>query len=70
MDLHELFSGIRTFNGDCYVADYTNVSDSHRGVEISEEPFDDISYFHLKKQTAANISYVGVNFELYPGFII
>lgn len=69
MELNELFPEIRLFSGDCYVADYTNVSDSQRGVEISEEPFEDISCFHLKKHTSANIGYAGINFELYPGFI-
>lgn len=57
------------FSSDCYVADYTNQSDSKVGVMFSESPFEDIPYFHLKKNTSANVKYFAVNFEEYPDFI-
>lgn len=59
----------KSFSSDCYVADYTNISGSERGVEISDKPFDDIEYFHLKKHTSGNINYWAINFEDYPDFI-
>lgn len=36
---------------------------------ISEQPFDDIAFFHLKKNTPSNIEYIGINFEEHPAFI-
>lgn len=57
------------YSGDCYVADYTEKTNSRKGVEISVEPFRDIDYFHLKKANKANINYLGINFEKYPHFI-
>lgn len=63
------FKKAQTYIGDCYVADYTDRTSSERGVEISEEPFDDIGYFHLKKKHAVGIEYIGVNFEEHPVFI-
>lgn len=53
---------------DVYVADYTNRTGSRIGVVISENTFDDIACFHLKKHTGSNIRYVAVNFEEYPAF--
>ncbi len=63
------FSEAKYYEGDCYVADYTEKSSSERGVEISEEPFEDISYFHLKKANNSHIRYIGVNFEEHTAFI-
>lgn len=57
------------FDGDCYVADYTHDSENERGVEISAQPFDDITSFHLKKKGPGNILYQAVNLEKYPVFI-
>jgi len=63
------FAKSRRFAGDCYVADYTNMTGSKPGVVLSEQPLDDIAFFHLKKSTSANIEYIGVNFEEHPAFI-
>lgn len=64
------FKKARVYSGDCYVADYTRKTSSIRGVEISETPFDDIEYFHLKKRSSdMSINYVGVNFEEHETFI-
>lgn len=54
---------------DLYVADYTDRTDSQRGVEFSEQPFDDIQYFHLKNNPKAPVPYIAVNFERHPAFI-
>lgn len=54
---------------DCFVADYTEATDSRKGVEISTSPFTDIPFFHLKKISHGNILYLAVNFEEYPTFI-
>lgn len=63
------FDRSRIFEGDCYVADYTNCTNSRRGVEISETPFADIPFFHLKKQGRGNLRYLGISFEDYGMFI-
>lgn len=65
----EYFEGSIRFSGDCYVADYTDRTDSKRGVEMSESPFDDIDSFHLKHNKNCHLEYIGVNFEHYPHFI-
>ncbi len=67
--MKEYFSKSPIFDGDCYVADFTDATESRRGVEISTNPFDDFPQFHLKKAGSGNISYLAVNFEKYPTFI-
>ncbi len=68
--MENYFKNSQILNCDCYVADYTNATDSRRGVVIATEPFDDIPYFHLKKHNRdQNLPYIAVNFEDYPGFI-
>lgn len=57
-------------NCDCFVADYTEISGSRKGVVISVDPFDDIAFFHLKKmKKEQQIPYLAVNLEEYPDFI-
>ncbi len=66
----DYFKDSAILNCDCFVADYTNATGNERGVEISTEPFDDISYFHLKKKNSGqNLPYLAVNLERYPAFI-
>ncbi len=67
--MRELFNNSQPLNGDCFVADYTDMTGSKRGVEISETPFEDITYFHLKKHGRGDISYQAINLEKYPSFI-
>lgn len=67
--LEDYFTRSKRFTGDCYVADFTNISGNLKGVVISEQPFEDIASFHLKKHSPSNIEYVGVNFEEHPAFI-
>lgn len=59
--LSELFPTICSHSVDVYVADYTNLTQSARKVEISEEPFGDISYFHLRNPRRVRL--VSVNLE-------
>lgn len=63
------FSHSQIFESDCYVADYTNATSSQKGVVISENPFDDIAYFHLHEVREGQIRYLAVNLEQYPAFI-
>lgn len=65
----KIFDPTQVIDGNCYVADYTNVSDSERGVEISTQPFDDITYFSLIKKGYGNIPYQAINLEKFPSFI-
>ncbi len=66
--MRNFFNTFHTFESDCYVADYTKVTEGKKGVEFSTEPFEDISYFKLQKlRTASN--YRGINLEKYPAFI-
>ncbi len=46
---------------DAFAVDYTNQSDSSRGVELSKTAPKDISFFQLSNQ--AQIDFWGVNFE-------
>ena len=64
-----LFPDCPIIDGNCYVADYTDATNSERGVEISVVPFDDISYFTLEKKGRGNIPYQAINLELFPNFI-
>lgn len=67
--MKDYFNKSEIFDCDCYVADYTEATDSQKGVEISTSPFSDIPFFHLRKATHGNIIYLAVNFEKYPNFI-
>ena len=63
------FRNARPFSDDCYVADYTERTDSIRGVEFSSSPFEDIEFFHLKSNPKATVNYIGINFEQHAEFI-
>ena len=68
--MKDYFSNSEVYNCDCFVADYSNQTDSKMGVIISITPFEDIAYFHLKKKNHdQNLSYLAVNLEHYPSFI-
>ena len=67
--MEKYFKNSKVLHGDCFVADYTNESNSKRGVVMSDVPFEDIEFFHLKKISNSNITYLAVNFEEYPAFI-
>ncbi len=64
--MEKYFKNSKVLHGDCFVADYTNESNSKRGVVMSDVPFEDIEFFHLKKISNSNITYLAVNFEEYP----
>lgn len=59
--IKEFFSTAEEYGGDVYVADYTNATNSERGVEITDVKPEDIGSFHLKNSN--KINYWGVNFE-------
>lgn len=67
--MEKYFYKSQIFESDSYVADYTNATDSKKGVMISSEPFDDIAYFHLEVRSNNEIKYLAVNLEEYPAFI-
>lgn len=67
--LEQYFKGSSRFSEDCYVADFTDMTDSERGVEMSETPFDGIDSFLLKHNKNCNLEYIGINFEHFPHFI-
>lgn len=63
------FKKSEEYNCDCFVADYSNQTDSKKGVIIARSPFVDIAFFHLKKKNSQqNLKYLGVNLEHYPAF--
>lgn len=64
----EFFKEAEIFTGDCYVADYTDQTDSKRGVEFSTSPFRKIDYFHLQKHSGHSIRYQAINIENYDKF--
>lgn len=65
-DLTKVFANVQEFEGDVYVADYTNQTHSARGVVILGEPFDDIASFHLHNSDGFPL--LAVNFEENKGF--
>lgn len=68
--MKDYFKKSEEYNCDCFVADYSNQTDSKKGVVISTTPFEDITYFHLKKKNQdQNLRYLAVNLEQYPIFI-
>lgn len=64
--IDEAFHSVKCFNGDAYVADYTNQTQNEAGVCLSETAPEDIHYFHLVNRH--NVEYWGVNFEENAGF--
>lgn len=64
--MNNYFEKAKLFEADCYVADYTSQTENQRGVELSENPFTDIAFFHLANP--ATIAYWGVNFEEHASF--
>lgn len=62
------FRHARMLEDDCFVADYTEYSNSRAGVVLAEEPFRDIEAFQLK-QGRHRVRYVAVNLEQHPAFI-
>lgn len=62
------FRHARMLENDCYVADYTECTGSRTGVVLSEEPFEDIAAFQLKRGKH-RVRYVAVNLEQHPAFI-
>lgn len=72
--MENLFRAAKIFDGDCYVADYTEKTqdlprEERKKVELSDVPFEDIEYFHLVKRGPGDISYQAVNLEEYPAVI-
>lgn len=68
--MRTLFNISPIFNCDCYVADYSELTNNNKKVVISTVPFTDISYFHFhKKRKQDNIPYLAVNLEEYPHLI-
>ena len=64
--MDKFFNKAKTYCSDCYVVDYTNETNSKRGVEIHTEQPEDIAYFHVKDPK--KIEYWGINFEEHPAF--
>lgn len=68
--MRKLFDRAPVLDCDCFVADYTNQTNSRKGVAISLVPFGDIPYFTLKKlNRSQKMPYLAVNLEEYPAFI-
>ncbi len=68
--MRTLFSNSPILDCDCFVADYSELTNDERKVEISLEPFSDIAYFHFhKRRKTDQIPYLAVNLEQYPHFI-
>lgn len=65
--VNQIFPKIDLYNGDVYVADYTNQTNSARKLEFFEEPPVDIDYFHLVNRQFIPI--YGVNFEKNSSFV-
>lgn len=61
----KFFKDAEIYDGDCYVADFTDQTDSERGVEFSREPFGKIDCFHLKKEGKLPVRYQAINIEEY-----
>lgn len=69
--VERVFRGVRGYNGDVWVADYTEQTrympeEDRKGVVISEEEMNDIGSFHL--QNHHSVDFWGVNFEENKGF--
>lgn len=65
-NVENTFNNAEKYNGDSYVADYTQKTGSKKKVVISKSAPSDIDYFQLKNPN--NIIYWGVNFEQHKGF--
>ena len=66
-DIRKTFARVLEFDGDVYVADYTNQTNSSMKVKIEDQPFDDISFFHLHNEH--NVPLWAVNLEENSTFI-
>lgn len=66
-NIKKAFRKVLEFDTDVYVADYTNQTNSERGVVIANDAFIDIAYFHLHNDNAVPLWVV--NFEENAGFI-
>lgn len=64
--MNSIFPKASLYDGDVYVADYTNQTNSESGVCILQEPADDIAHLHL--ENPRHIRFWGVNFEEHPAF--
>ena len=67
--MDRVFSNAQLFNGDCFVADYSEQSKKtgeNKKVVLSSEELQDISTFHLRNPRG--IEYWGVNFEKNDAF--
>ena len=67
IDLKKMFLKVEEFDGDVYVAHYTNQTNSAVKVKIAGVPFNDIAYFHLHNDN--NVPLWAVNFEDNPSYI-
>lgn len=59
--LKKVFNKVQEFSSDIYVADYTNQTNSEKGVYIQDAPFADIESFHLHNEH--KILLIAVNLE-------
>ena len=59
--LEVFFRNIQEFSSDIYAADYTQKTNSEKGIVINDVPFADIESFHL--HNTPKISLVAVNLE-------
>lgn len=67
IDLRKVFANVQEFEGDVFVADYTQQTNSARGVEIAGMPFGDIASFHLYND--GHLPLWAVNFEANKAFV-
>ena len=66
--MDKLFDRSKVLDCDCYVADYSELTNNAKKVVIRLTPLNDISYFHLHKSNQNKIPYLAVNLEDYPAF--
>lgn len=63
----EAFPNHQAMNGEAYVMDYTEATQSKQKVCITEKPPKDIAYFHL--MNPRKIAYWAINFEENPAVL-
>lgn len=63
--MNNFFSNRSEHSSHIYIADYTQQTQSERGVEISDDPFNDIQYCTFKNPR--NTTCWGINFERNSG---
>ncbi len=66
INVKEIFNNAQMYNTDTYVADYTEMTSSKKGVEILVYDPTEIDTFHL--ENPHKLSYWGVNFEEHKGY--